>query len=276
MSVYEAEKDKNYPDKMQAFVDLGMAVDCRFLIGPDAANAQEIDGHKIIFASESPVFKSMLFGDFKEKTALLEIPIPADNFKDFKHMRLLLYSVDRNALLELMRISDVIALYCICDKYLMESFTDLLIDYMKSHLAKASNEDKIYILKFADEFQKTNLMNCTWKHILKGRGSITFGNTNILKPHLFVDLIRQVSSLVRGDDLFRAIGKYLEHHNLMPTNILDAKNAKGDEKLKHEIWESLMFWTVERDFRCYQIQPKRICKADLITYGDTLKSKYGF
>ncbi|XP_058986028.1 uncharacterized protein LOC109613447 [Musca domestica] len=218
------------PPKLEAMINNAFTVDCTFIIGGNLGKAQTIFGHKLMFSLHSDVFESMLSGHFLEAKST-EIPLPDDDPKTFRNLRLILYNLrDTQTELNELDLSDTISLYKLCDKYLFKTISKLCVEHLKSFIGDDQSDcnNAIKIFPVAIDLHNLELLGK-----VKAKLSIKFypllSILNDLNPLHFLKYIelhaKQNQDVVNHLNLFKAIENYLTVNDLIPQELLDTEES---------------------------------------------------
>uniref|UniRef100_A0A1L8ECP4 BTB domain-containing protein n=1 Tax=Haematobia irritans TaxID=7368 RepID=A0A1L8ECP4_HAEIR len=257
------KKTKN-PKQMEKFIKFGQPVDCKFLVGPDVKCANVIEGHKFIFAAASSVFERMLFGEFKETMNPFEIRIPEDHPKTFNNLRYLLYDFDA---LKTMSILELLSLYRICHKYLMEDQTASITDELKLRSKGIPSNEINIVVSLAMDYQLMDLLSHLWKRLT--HLSWPSDNINVLKPNQFITYLWKWRYLHYGnfESLTEKLNSYLEAKDMIPNNFFASIPENEVEKKKHRFIETILLdhWNLQHN-----------TKGNFAEFRRILFSKYGY
>ncbi|XP_034949560.1 BTB/POZ domain-containing protein 6-B-like [Chelonus insularis] len=112
----------------QHLLESGELVDCKFIVG-QKPQQEVIEGHKLLLAMASPVFKAMFYGSIPETAN--SIPIPDVHPETFKTLLKYIYT-DK---VELKSFELTYKLIYCSEKYMLQYLVEQCVTYLSSHLS---------------------------------------------------------------------------------------------------------------------------------------------
>ncbi|XP_019895384.1 uncharacterized protein LOC101900701 isoform X2 [Musca domestica] len=214
------------PPKLEAMINNAFTVDCKFIVGENLGKAQTIFGHKLMFILHSEVFESMLCGHFLEAKST-EIPLPDDDPKTFRNLRLILYNLrDSQTEVNELDLSDTISLYKMCDKYMFKAISKLCVEHLKSFIEDNQRDcnNAVKIFPVAIDLRNIDLQKNV-ETTLSINCYPLLSSLNDLNPQHFLKYIelhtKQNQNVVNHLKLFEAIENYLTVNDLIPQELVD-------------------------------------------------------
>ncbi|XP_023296504.2 uncharacterized protein LOC111679208 isoform X2 [Lucilia cuprina] len=241
MSVIKREstywQDSERSDKFVKLLDSGLLSDCKFIVGPDDATAETINGHKIMFVLESPVLERMLTGDFieaeKDKGIRINDVDPHD-FKNFCHM---IYD-NNSSNLKKFTLEEIMELYRICDKYMVQSICETCISYFKDTIKGLHLDRLIIMFEFATNLEDKSLQTAVEKEISTHKETSMVDKLNELPLKVFYDYVLFLSKLSVPHSplmIFNTIDSYFKRNHLIRKGVKTTITETISEKKNQEI-----------------------------------------
>lgn len=113
---------------------------------------------------ESPVFEKMFSGNYVEAEGKSEIRLTDVLPHDFRNLSYMIYT-SSTANLEKLSLEEILALYRLCDKYMISSILISCINHTKNpnYLNQISIDDLITVFEFARDLEDKSLLQVTRK-----------------------------------------------------------------------------------------------------------------